>query len=136
MHKLKRSIAMMLAVGLAAGLAACGGSDSTTGAATGGAGTTAAGGGQPAAEAPPTIVVKNAEPVGGIQRLEFTAGEDIRFRVKSDTADEVHFHGYDIGKDVAAGGTVSFDVPAEIEGIFEVELEEHQEQIAEVRVNP
>jgi hypothetical protein len=136
MHKLKRSIAMMLAVGLATGLAACGGSDSTTGAATGGAGTTAAGGGQPAAEAPPTIVVKNAEPVGGIQRLEYNAGEDIRFRVKSDTADEVHFHGYDIGKDVAAGGTVSFDVPAEIEGIFEVELEEHQEQIAEVRVNP
>ena len=35
-----------------------------------------------------------------------------------------------------AGGTVSFDFPAEIEGIFEVELEGRGEQIAELRVNP
>lgn len=84
----------------------------------------------------PTIVIKGGQPVGGIQDLTFDKGEKIRFKVKSDVADEVHFHGYDIGKDVEAGGTVSFDVPATIDGIFEVELEQAKEQIAEIRVNP
>jgi hypothetical protein len=84
----------------------------------------------------PTIVIRDGEPVGGIQQLEYSAGEPIRFRVKSDVAEEVHFHGYELMKDVPAGGTVSFDVPADIEGIFEVELEGLGEQIAEIRVNP
>lgn len=84
----------------------------------------------------PTVVVRDGEPVGGIQELEYDAGEQIRFEVSSDVADEVHVHGYDLMEDVAAGGTVSFDFPAEIEGIFEVELEGRREQIAELRVNP
>ena len=84
----------------------------------------------------PTIVIKNGEPVGGIKQLEYSAGEQIRFKVKSDIAEEVHFHGYEVMKDVKAGGTVSFDMPAEIEGIFEVELEGEKEQIAEITVNP
>lgn len=125
----KLTVSALLAGLLAVGLAACGGG-------SGGGETTATNGDKGVFVVVPTIVVKNAEPVGGVRRLEYSAGEDIRFKVKSDTADEVHFHGYDIGKDVAAGGTVSFNVPAEIEGIFEVELEEHHEQIAEVRVNP
>ena len=84
----------------------------------------------------PLVVVERGEPKGGIQELTYNAGEPIRFRVKSDVADEVHFHGYDVGKDVAAGGTVSFEVPATILGIFEVELEHAREQIAEVTVEP
>jgi plastocyanin len=83
-----------------------------------------------------TIVVRNGEPVGGIAELEYSAGEEIRFEVSSDVADEVHVHGYDLMQEVPAGGTVSFDFPAEIEGIFEVELEGRKEQIAELRVNP
>jgi hypothetical protein len=84
----------------------------------------------------PTIVIRNGEPVDGIEELEYSAGDEIQFRVSSDVADEVHVHGYDVMKEVAAGGTVSFSIPAEIEGIFEVELEGRQEQIAELRVNP
>ncbi len=84
----------------------------------------------------PTVVVRNGEPVGGIQELEYSAGEEVRFEVESDVADEVHVHGYDLMEDVPANGTVSFDFPAEIEGIFEVELEGRKEQIAELRVNP
>ena len=82
------------------------------------------------------VVVKNAKPVGGIKKLSFTKDSTIDFIVKSDTADEIHFHGYDIGKDVEAGGSVHFKVPAKIEGRFEVELENHKEQIAEVEVTP
>lgn len=84
----------------------------------------------------PTIVIRNGEPVGGIKQLEYSAGEQIQFKVESDIAEEVHFHGYEVMKDVKAGGTVSFDMPAEIEGIFEVELEGRKEQIAEITVNP
>lgn len=84
----------------------------------------------------PTIVIRNGEPVGGIEELEYSAGDQIRFEVESDVADEVHVHGYDLAEDVPAGGSVSFDFPAEIEGIFEVELEGRKEQIAELRVNP
>jgi hypothetical protein len=94
------------------------------------------GGNEPSKPEVSTIVVKDGEPVGGVQDLTFTAGDDIRFNVKSDTAAEVHFHGYDVMKDVEAGGEVSFDVPADIEGVFEVELEETATQIAEVTVEP
>lgn len=83
-----------------------------------------------------TIVIKNGKPVGGIAELTYNKGEQVRFKVDSDVSDEVHMHGYDIMKDVEAGGTVSFDFPASIEGVFEAELEDRKEQILELTVNP
>lgn len=83
-----------------------------------------------------TIVIKHGKPVGGIAQLTYNKGEDVRFKVDSDVSDEVHMHGYDIMKDVKAGGSVSFDFPATIEGIFEAELEGRKEQILELTVNP
>jgi hypothetical protein len=82
------------------------------------------------------IVVRNGQPVGGVQELEVAKGEDIRFVVESDVAEEVHLHGYDVAKDVEAGGEVSFDVPATIEGVFEVELEHSVVPLAEITVTP
>lgn len=84
----------------------------------------------------PTILIRSGEPVGGVAELSFEAGDRIRFRIRSDVSDEVHVHGYDISKDAEAGGSVSFDFPATIEGLFEVELEQRGEQILELRVNP
>lgn len=84
----------------------------------------------------PTIVIRSGEPVGGVEELEYSAGDQVRFQVESDVADEVHVHGYDLMEDISAGGKVAFDFAAEIEGIFEVELEGRREQIAELRVNP
>ncbi|HMJ72381.1 MAG TPA: hypothetical protein VK471_03335 [Solirubrobacterales bacterium] len=83
-----------------------------------------------------TIVIKNGEPVGGIAQLTYNKGEEVRFKVDSDVSDEVHMHGYDIMKDVKAGGSVNFDFPATIEGVFEAELEGRKEQILELTVNP
>jgi hypothetical protein len=94
---------------------------------------TVAGGGKPAI---PTIVVKGGKPVGGIRELDYTKGDEVRFRVKSDVSDEVHVHGYDLMKDVAPGHPVGFDFPANLEGVFEAELESRKEQIIEMRVNP
>jgi len=83
-----------------------------------------------------TITIKNGKPVGGIAQLTYNEGEQVRFKVDSDVSDEVHMHGYDIMKDVKAGGSVSFDFPATIEGVFEAELEGRKEQIVELTVNP
>jgi hypothetical protein len=83
-----------------------------------------------------TIVIKHGKPVGGIADLTYNKGEQVRFKVDSDVSDEVHMHGYDIMKDVKAGGSVSFDFPATIEGVFEAELEGRKEQILELTVNP
>ena len=55
---------------------------------------------------------------------------------KSDTADEVHFHGYDVHKEVAKGGSVQFKFPATIDGEFVVELENHKQTLANVTVEP
>jgi hypothetical protein len=85
---------------------------------------------------PAVIQIKNGEPVGGVQDLTFTEGDDIRFTVKSDEAWEIHFHGYDIAKDVKAGGEVSYNVPGTISGVFEVEIEDTATQIAQITVNP
>lgn len=93
---------------------------------------------KPAAKEPalPTIVVRNGKPVGGVQDLTFNAGEQIRFEVRSDAPDEVHVHGYDIEQEIPAGGAATLSFPADIEGLFEVELHESEEQIAELRVDP
>jgi hypothetical protein len=85
----------------------------------------------------PTIVVNDAgEPVAGITDLTYHKGDQIHFKVKSGIADEVHVHGYDIMKDVKAGGTVTYDFPATIEGVFEAEMENQKEQIIQLTVEP
>lgn len=89
-----------------------------------------------AGEVPTIVVNKNGEPVGGITDLTYKKGDQIHFKVKSAIADEVHVHGYDIPKDVEAGGTVTFDFPATIEGVFEAEMEDQKEQIIELTVEP
>lgn len=134
-----KAAAVLLALVLSIALAACGDDDGDTGNATTDTSvTTTTAGDQKEKPKPamPTIVVRNGAPVGGVEELDYDAGDQIRFRVKSDISEEIHVHGYDIAKDVEAGSSVTFSFPADIEGIFEVELEERAEQIAELTVNP
>lgn len=84
----------------------------------------------------PFIDVVDGQPNGGVAKLEFESGDNIEFVVRSDTADEVHVHGYDIEEEVPAGGTAKFDFPADLEGVFEVELHGSETQIGELTVNP
>jgi hypothetical protein len=90
----------------------------------------------PAKPAPVTIVVRDGKPLTDVVELEVTKGDRIRFLVESDVAEEVHLHGYDIAKEVEAGGRVEFNVPATIEGVFEVELERSSVPLAEISVTP
>ncbi len=86
----------------------------------------------------PTIVVdKQGKPVGGIRELVYRKGDQIHFKVQVPFEEEVHLHGYDVMKEVPkGGGTVVYDLPAEIEGEFEAELEGHKEQIVDMKVEP
>jgi hypothetical protein len=86
----------------------------------------------------PTIVVdKQGHPVGGVQELVYNKGDRIHFRVKVPFEEEIHLHGYDVAKEVPkGGGTVTYDLPADIEGEFEAELEDRAEQIVALKVEP
>ena len=126
----KRLIALLFALAAITGLVACGGGNDSTSTSEGGSSATTAD-----AE-PPTIVVHDEEPVNGVEKLEYSAGEQVEFKVESNTATEVHVHGYEIEKKLPAGGTVTLSFPAELEGIYEVEVHPAEEQIAELRVNP
>lgn len=83
----------------------------------------------------PRIVISNGEPKEVLD-LKVTQGDTVRFSVKSDVTEEVHVHGYDVSKEVAAGGSVRFSFPADITGVFEVELEHSAVPIANIQVNP
>jgi hypothetical protein len=84
----------------------------------------------------PVIRVRGGKPVGGVERLTYTTGERVRFRVVSDVAEEVHVHGFDITRDIPAGGSATFSFPADIEGVYEVELHGTGELIARLEVRP
>lgn len=73
---------------------------------------------------------------GEVERLTVTKGERVRFRARSEVADELHVHGYDVRRDLAAGKAVPVSFEAGIEGVFEIELEGAGEQIASLRVDP
>ena len=139
-------ILLLLAAG-ALTLAGCGGKSSspntttvaattTTEAATTTETTATTTAGTTTAAAPVTIrvVIKDGKPVGGIQRATVKKGQKIAIVVHSDVADEVHVHGYDLHKDVDAGGTVRIVFPATITGVFEAELESRSLQIVEFTV--
>ena len=88
------------------------------------------------ASGPQTVTVVNGKPDGGVKTITYKKGDTVDLTVKSDTADEIHIHGYDLHKDVTKGGSVHFTFPASIDGKFVVELEAKGEQIASLQVEP
>ncbi|MGH2847212.1 MAG: hypothetical protein ACRDL0_14520 [Thermoleophilaceae bacterium] len=82
------------------------------------------------------IRVRGGAPVGGEAEVSVEKGETIRLAVRSDVADEVHVHGYDLSRPVGPGAPVRLSFTADIEGIFEVELEERAVPIAQLEVTP
>jgi hypothetical protein len=81
-------------------------------------------------------VDSDGAPVGGVEKLTFSKGEQVRFAVRSDVSGDVHVHGYDIEKNVPAGKTVVFSFPADLEGVFDVESHVSEQQIAQLSVSP
>jgi hypothetical protein len=121
-------------------------SDETATSPTGTSKTSGGGGskgeGKPAKPAPPPIpevVVRNGAPVGGVQEIEVTSGDQVRFKVSSDEDGDVHVHGYDIERPVQAGKPATVSFPGDLEGGYEIELHSHTRgdiPIAELVVSP
>ena len=84
-------------------------------------------------------VDKNGDPVGGVKKLTYNKGDQVQLEVRlAAPEEEVHVHGYEIEKP-AEHSPVSFSFPANLDGVFEVEVHklDHTEgPIAELRVNP
>jgi hypothetical protein len=82
------------------------------------------------------IVVRGGRPVGGIKRATVAQDRVVVLVVRSDVADHVHLHGYDIMRDVAPGSPARLRFRATIPGRFEAELEDRGLQIADITVRP
>ena len=81
------------------------------------------------------VVVRDGKPAGGVQHFEARKGGRIVLSVRSDVADEVHVHGYDLMQDVAPGKPVEIRFRATIAGRFEIELEDSGTPLAELEVS-
>ena len=91
------------------------------------------------AEATATPTPKPKPPLlqAGTERtLSFDQGDTVRFRVRHGEAEEVHIHGYDIKKDLAANETANVSFEASIPGIFEIELEHSGTPLGRLKVEP
>jgi hypothetical protein len=82
------------------------------------------------------IVVKGGKPEGGVQRIVVTKGDTVRLLISTDADHEVHLHGYDIARDTGPGKPARYRFKADVEGVFEMELEDTGEKIANLVVEP
>jgi hypothetical protein len=82
------------------------------------------------------VTIRGGEPVDGIVRVTAHKGDRVVVVVRSDVADEVHVHGYDLMADVAPGKPVRIQFTATLTGRFVIELEGRGKQIAQLTVLP
>ena len=71
-----------------------------------------------------------------VKHFTIQQGSQVVFVVKSELADEVHLHGYDLSADVAPGAPATIRFKATAPGLFEAELESRSLPIAEIEVRP
>ena len=71
-----------------------------------------------------------------VKHFTIKQGSQVVFVVKSELADEVHLHGYDLSADVAPGAPATIRFKATAPGRFEAELESRSLPIAEIEVRP
>lgn len=91
----------------------------------------------PAAPEFERIRVRDGRPVDGVQTITVEKGDRARIQISSpDTTDEIHLHGYDLYRDLKAGGSVRYSFEANAEGIFEIELHGTGTQIGRLVVEP
>ena len=122
-----RLAAALAGLALAAGLTACAGTpapaaeESTSAASSSSAPapTTASPAGQRI-----EVQVTGGQASGDTGRVPVAADEHVTLVITSDTADEVHVHGYDLEAGLAPGQPTEIAFDATIPGVFEVELHE------------
>ena len=91
---------------------------------------------RPATPEVPVIEIKDGQPVGGVQELEFDVGDDVKIEVRSDAADEVHLHGYGVTVPIPAGGSGTVAFKASIDGGYELESHVTGAPLAQISILP
>lgn len=71
---------------------------------------------------------------GGVSRVSVGLNRPVEVVVRSDVADEVHVHGYDLKAEIPAGGVGTLSFTADRSGVFEIELETRGTQLAQLEV--
>lgn len=82
------------------------------------------------------IRLRDGELLGEPEEISLDQGDTARIEVTSDKAAEIHIHGYDKYLNVEPGEPEKTRFKADLEGIFEIENHDTEEQLAELRVNP
>jgi hypothetical protein len=83
------------------------------------------------------IQIKGGQAQGGVQKIKVGKNDPLQITVNSDQELPIHFHGYDIEKPTAPGKPAVFKLDkANIEGVFEMEIESTKTKIASITVNP
>ncbi|MGH3659961.1 MAG: hypothetical protein ACRDUA_25250 [Micromonosporaceae bacterium] len=134
-----RKAAAGISVAALIGLAGCGG---TTGpeaddspSPTAPASSAASPSGSPAADAETIRVeVKDGKVIAGDGRHTVQQGANVVLEIVSDSADEVHVHGYDEKAVLKPGRPSRIGFAADVPGVFEVELHESGLLLCELQV--
>jgi len=74
--------------------------------------------------------------VRGPAQMPANLGERVTLRVRSDVADELHVHGYELSAPLPAGEPVALTFVAARSGRFEVELHGAHRQLGALEVQP
>ncbi len=114
-----------------------GGAGADAGATTSSATTSSAPTGETdAASAAVSFTVEGGERVSGPEQIEVAVGETVAITVTSDTADEVHVHGYNKTVALRPGEPATLEFEASIAGVWEIELHDSDALLTELRVTP
>lgn len=68
------------------------------------------------------VEVVGGEPAGGVRSYLVESGQTVQVTVVSDTADEVHLHGYDLDAELVPGTPTTLTFTADLSGSFEMEV--------------
>ena len=80
------------------------------------------------------FTVQGGKRVAGPDRVEVSPGRAVRLEVTSDTADELHVHGYDKEAELTPGRPGSVSFTADVPGLFDVELHHSAAKLTQLRV--
>ena len=113
----------------------CAGSSTPTHSGTSaGGGSASSSTGKPAKVTQIVVSVKDGKVSPKTHRVKVPMGGQVRLLVSSDIDDEVHVHGFDIEREVAAGQSVTIEFTADQTGVFEVETHESGLQLVQLQV--
>ena len=82
------------------------------------------------------LVIKGGRPVGGPALLQVHEGEQVTLNIRSDSADELHLHGYDLHAHITPEQTATLQFTANHTGRFGMELHKAHTELGALEVYP